>query len=85
VVSSTWYHLANATISFGNTIDQLTFTYGNDPTASSPPGIQTISLYNINYSPHPHSTPEVSPSLGAMALCGLLISFRAIRQFRASA
>jgi hypothetical protein len=67
----------NATLNFGtNIIDSLSFTYGNGPGVNKGPNQQAIAVFDISYRPR---MPEKDPAWAAVALCGLVLGYRAVR------
>jgi hypothetical protein len=69
---------ANISIGFGNIqVKQISFLYSAGPSQPLLPQAQRIGLDNITFS----VTPEVGPSVAAIALCGLVVLVR-MRQER---
>lgn len=72
----------NATLDFGtNVVSSFSFTYGNGPGVTKGPNQQAIGMFDISFRP---KVPEKSPGLAAMALCGLVVGYRALRSRRST-
>ena len=65
----------NVTISFGNVaIQSFTFDFKND---GGPPRFQSVSLYDINFTPVPEINPALTAALSCFTAGGLVFFHRA--------